>query len=191
MRRVLLSLFIVAIFAVSCSALSFEEYCFVLGISEPNEVDHDNYQSVADMQYEDFRSQYAPVGSTLVSQRRSDLGLSLEVPEENLLLVDSSKAGSSSLQNIPSSGSAYSDPQLIGTEYAEAEDGSLLSVLYSLFGRPVRAYHYRYTSSSSSGYTYYTVETLDCDYNWLAQVVVFLVVLWSIFRLGGVLISKT
>lgn len=184
MKRFLICFLVLVCLCVSASAISYDEFLDLIG----SEVGTDE-------SYTDFLAR----GFDLVDVEtaRSMLGVGVSVPADSLDLevletpIQDSFSGSASLQNVPSSGSAYSDPQLIYTEYAEAESGSLLSILYSLFGRPVRAYHYRWQSSTSQGYNVYSVETLDYDANWFASVAVFCLVLFCVFKLGGVLLSKT
>lgn len=175
---------IILCLVASVSAVSYDEYLYIIGVSEGNESLYNDYISIdaEHLSSQDIRDYYG-IGVSINPDTfySSDLDKTILSQNQN----------SADLQNIPSSGSAYTDPVLISTEYAEAEEGTLLDILYTLFGRPVRAYHYRYTSSSSQGYTYYTVETLDYDLNWFASVAVFLLVLFCIFKLGGVLLSKT
>lgn len=95
-----------------------------------------------------------------------------------------------SVQEFPSNNSAYTDPTLVRTEYVpDADSGTLLSVLYGLFGKPVRAYHYSYQSGSNS-YTQYKVVQQDYDAAWCSQVIIFILVLWCVMKVGGALICK-
>lgn len=182
MKRVLIVFFIVLCFCVSASAITYDEYLNLIGL-----------ESGTDEAYTDFLAR----GFDLVDidTARSMLGVGVSVPADNLDLevletsLPNPFSDSASIQNVPTSGSAYSDPVLISTEYADADSGSLLSILYSLFGRPVKAYHYRYNTSNST--TQYAVQTLDYDANWFASVAVFCLVLFCVFKLGGVLLSKT
>lgn len=96
-----------------------------------------------------------------------------------------------SAQPIPDSGTAYSKPVLIDTEYApDAEDGSLLSVLYGLLGKPVKSYTYSYTSSYNNGQTVYKLELLDYDIYWIASFLLLCAVIVCIFKAGGAIICK-
>ena len=91
---------------------------------------------------------------------------------------------------LPDSGSAYSQPVLVATEYApDAQDGSLLSVLYGLLGKPVKSYTYSYASDSSAQ-TVYKLELLDYDVNWIASFLMLCLVLYCVFKAGGALLSK-
>lgn len=93
---------------------------------------------------------------------------------------------------VPTSGQSYIQPQVVNIEYApDASSGSLLAVLYGLLGKPVVSYTYRVrTSSSSSNPDGYLVQQLDYDANWIASLVLLLVVLFCIFKAGGALLCK-
>lgn len=94
--------------------------------------------------------------------------------------------------NVPTSGQSYILPEVVAVEYApDATSGSLLAVLYGLLGKPVTAYTYKVqTSYQSSGYTGYVTQQLDYDANWIASVVLLIVVLFCIFKAGGALLCK-
>lgn len=110
--------------------------------------------------------------------------------EENQTLATEPGESLKSLSPIPSSGTAYTDPVLIDVEYAEdAEQGSLLEVIYDLLGKPVKAYHYRY-QNNQQGYTVYSVQVLDYDIPWIASFLMLLLVIYCIFKAGGALLSK-
>lgn len=110
--------------------------------------------------------------------------------EENQTLASESGESLKSLSPIPSNGTAYTDPVLIGVEYAEdAEQGSLLEVIYDLLGKPVKSYHYRY-QNNQQGYTVYSVQVLDYDIPWIASFLMLLLVIYCIFKAGGALLSK-
>lgn len=124
--------------------------------------------------------------SSLVSVPKKESSL-----ETFALSPSSSPASTFSLEEFPSNGSAYSDPVLVQTEYVpDADSGTLLSVLYGLFGKPVRAYHYSYRTSSDSSRIAYKVVQQDCDVAWCAQVIIFILVLWCVLKVGGALICK-
>lgn len=110
--------------------------------------------------------------------------------EEDQTLATEPGESLKSLSPIPSSGTAYTDPVLIGVEYAEdAEQGSLLEVIYNLLGKPVKSYHYRY-QNNQQGYTVYSVQVLDYDIPWIASFLMLLLVIYCIFKAGGALLSK-
>lgn len=110
--------------------------------------------------------------------------------EENQTLVTEPGESLKSLSPVPSSGSAYSDPVMIGVEYAEdAEQGSLLEVIYNLLGKPVKSYHYRY-QNNQQGNNVYSVQVVDYDIPWIASFLMLLLVIYCIFKAGGALLSK-
>lgn len=93
---------------------------------------------------------------------------------------------------VPTSGQSYILPEVVNIEYApDADDGSLLGVLYGLLGKPVVSYTYKVrTSNSSSAYDGYLVQQLEYDANWIASLALLLVVLFCIFKAGGALLCK-
>lgn len=109
-------------------------------------------------------------------------GTESSVSESPILLASS----------VPTSGTSYSQPELVAVEYApDASSGSLLAVLYGLLGKPVISYTYKVQNSYNSSSTYsYVTEVLDYDANWLASLVLLIVVLFCIFKAGGALLCK-
>lgn len=104
---------------------------------------------------------------------------------------DPSNVALLSASPVPDSGSSYTQPTLVATEYApDAESGTLLSVLYQLLGKPVKSYTYSYQNSYQNGYTVYKLQLLDYDINWLASFFLLCLVIFCVFRAGGVLLSK-
>lgn len=97
------------------------------------------------------------------------------------------------LTTVPTSGQSYILPEVVNIEYApDAPSGSLLAVLYGLLGKPVTAYTYKVrTSRDSSSYEGYLVQQLDYDANWIASLVLLIVVLFCIFKSGGALLCRT
>lgn len=93
--------------------------------------------------------------------------------------------------SVPTSGLSYVQPELVKIDYApDASSGTLLAVLYGLLGKPVIAYTYKVRTSYQSDYTGYVTEQLDYDANWLASLVLLIVVLFCIFKAGGALLCK-
>lgn len=93
--------------------------------------------------------------------------------------------------SVPSSGLSYIQPELINIEYApDATSGTLLAVLYGLLGKPVTSYTYKVRTSSDYDRIGYVTEQLDYDANWLASVLLLIVVLFCIFKAGGALLCK-
>lgn len=96
------------------------------------------------------------------------------------------------LSPVPTSGQSYILPEVVNIEYApDAPSGSLLAVLYGLLGKPVTAYTYQVSTSRDSSYTGYVVQQLDYDANWIASLVLLIVVLFCIFKAGGALLCRT
>lgn len=93
--------------------------------------------------------------------------------------------------SVPTSGLSYVQPELVKIDYApDATSGTLLAVLYGLLGKPVTAYTYKVRTSYQSDYTGYITQQLDYDANWLASLVLLIVVLFCIFKAGGALLCK-
>lgn len=105
----------------------------------------------------------------------------------------SSQPSVMALTTVPTSGQSYILPEVVNIEYApDAPSGSLLAVLYGLLGKPVTAYTYKVrTSRDSSSYVGYLVQQLDYDANWIASLVLLIVVLFCIFKAGGALLCRT
>lgn len=139
-------------------------------------------------------SDFIPISEARSYQLSPNLdGSSVLVPLEESStvkeVVDKSGETSLLLASVPTSGSAYSDPVLIGVEYVEADSGSLMDVIFNLVGSPVLAYHYRY-QSNTNGQTVYNTQVLDYDPAWLASVLLLIVVIFCIFKAGGALLSR-
>lgn len=185
---VLLSLLVVSASAVSWETFSNDYY----GGTPYEEATEDmlaEYALVEGLTDDEYAHRFdSPESSStfdIVPKKESPL----ETPSLSPL---ASPASTFSLEEFPSNGSAYSDPVLVQTEYVpDADSGSLLSVLYGLFGKPVRAYHYSYRTSSDSSRIAYKVVQQDCDVAWCAQVIIFILVLWCVLKVGGALICKS
>lgn len=193
-RYILLSILFVAmlcILIVSVSAVSWETFSTdYYGGTPYDEATEDmlaEYALVEDMTDEEYANRFnssEPVSSPdSVSQEESPISTASLSPSEPSISL-------ASVQEFPSNNSAYTDPTLVRTEYVpDADAGTLLSVLYGLFGKPVRAYHYSYQSGSNS-YTQYKVVQQDYDTAWCSQVIIFILVLWCVMKVGGALICK-
>lgn len=102
-----------------------------------------------------------------------------------------SQPSTMALTTVPTSGQSYIPPEVVNIEYApDAPAGSLLAVLYGLLGKPVVAYTYKVKTSRDSSYTGYLVQQLDYDANWVASLVLLIVVLFCIFKAGGALLCR-
>lgn len=177
--------------AVSSSAVSWDtfsnDYYGSIPYEDATEDMLAEYALVENMTDEEYASRFnSPEPDTasdsLSSEESPIVAASLSPSESSVSLA--------SVQEFPSNNSAYSDPTLVRTEYVpDADSGTLLSVLYGLFGKPVRAYHYSYQSGSNS-YTQYKVVQQDFDAAWCSQVIIFILVLWCVMKVGGALICK-
>lgn len=103
----------------------------------------------------------------------------------------SDSASSYALQNVPTSGTSYIQPQLVAVDYVpDAEPGTLLAVLYDFLGKPVQSYTWKVQTNSNSSYTAYVTETLEYDSSWCASVILLLLFVYCLFKLGGGLLCK-
>lgn len=176
---------------VSSSAVSWEtfaaDYYGNLAYEDATEDMLAEYALVENMTDEEYASRFnSPepdsASDSLSSEESPLVSSSLSPSQPSISLA--------SVQEFPSNNSAYTDPTLVRTEYVpDADSGTLLSVLYGLFGKPVRAYHYSYQSGSNS-YTQYKVVQQDYDAAWCSQVIIFILVLWCVMKVGGALICK-
>lgn len=176
---------------VSSSAVSWEtfaaDYYGDLAYDDASDEIRAEYALVEGMTDEEYASRFdSPKPDT-----SSDALFTEESPVASASLSPSESSVSlASVQEFPSNNTAYTDPTLVRTEYVpDADEGTLLSVLYGLFGKPVRAYHYSYQSGSNS-YTQYKVLQQDYDAAWCSQVIIFILVLWCVMKVGGALICK-
>lgn len=176
---------------VSSSAVSWEtfaaDYYGNLAYEDATEDMLAEYALVENMTDEEYASRFnspePDTASDSLSSEESPLVPSSLSPSQPSISL-------ASVQEFPSNNSAYTDPTLVRTEYVpDADSGTLLSVLYGLFGKPVRAYHYSYQSGSNS-YTQYKVVQQDFDAAWCSQVIIFILVLWCVMKVGGALICK-
>lgn len=176
---------------VSSSAVSWEtfaaDYYGNLAYEDATEDMLAEYALVENMTDEEYASRFnspePDTASDSLSSEESPLVSSSLSPSQPSISL-------ASVQEFPSNNSAYTDPTLVRTEYVpDADSGTLLSVLYGLFGKPVRAYHYSYQSGSNS-YTQYKVVQQDFDAAWCSQVIIFILVLWCVMKVGGALICK-
>jgi hypothetical protein len=129
-------------------------------------------------------------GSVFYPDSESDSSFSLS-PETAGQVASPSKPLVSLAENVPTSGQSYIQPEMVSVEYApDASSGSLLSVLYNLLGKPIVSYTYKIQSSYDNSRFGYVTQHLEYDSNWLASLVLLLVVVFCIFKAGGALISK-
>lgn len=129
-------------------------------------------------------------GSVLYPDSESDSNFSLS-SETAGTVAGTSKSPVLLAENVPTSGQSYIQPEMVSIEYApDASTGSLLSVLYNLLGKPIVSYTYKIQSSYDNSRVGYVTQHLEYDSNWLASLVLLLVVVFCIFKAGGALISK-
>lgn len=129
-------------------------------------------------------------GSSFYPDSESDSNFSLS-PESAVQVAGTSKSPVLLAENVPTSGQSYIQPEMVSIEYApDASSGSLLSVLYNLLGKPIVSYTYKIQSSYDNSRVGYVTQHLEYDSNWLASLVLLLVVVFCIFKAGGALISK-
>lgn len=129
-------------------------------------------------------------GSVLYPGSEFDSNFSLS-PETVGQVPDTSKSPVLLAENVPTSGQSFIQPEMVSVEFApDASSGSLLSVLYNLLGKPIVSYTYKIQSSYDNSRVGYVTQHLEYDSNWLASLVLLLVVVFCIFKAGGALISK-
>ena len=129
-------------------------------------------------------------GSVFYPDSEFDSNFSLS-PETAGQVAGTSKPPVLLAENVPTSGQSYIQPEMVSVEYApDASSGSLLSVLYNLLGKPIVSYTYKIQSSYDNSRVGYVTQHLEYDSNWLASLVLLLVVVFCIFKVGGALISK-
>lgn len=108
------------------------------------------------------------------------------------LAVQNSDVSLASLQPVPTSGTSYTKPVVVEVTYSpDAESGTLTSALYSLIGKPVVSRTWQVKTGYNNDYVSYITEQQDFDLGWCASLLLLIVVLWSIFKAGGALLSKT
>ena len=195
-RIIFLSVTFVALLGclvVSSSAVSWEtfasDYYGGLAYEDANDEIRAEYALVEGMTDEEYASRFDSNGSVsapddISEKEPSVAAASVSASESSVAVL--------AVEEFPSNNTAYTDPTLIKTEYVpDADEGTLLSVLYDLFGKPVRAYHYSFQSGyNSNSYTNYKVVEQDVDVAWCSQVIIFILVLWCVMKVGGALICK-
>lgn len=195
-RIIFLSVTFVALLGcliVSASAVTWETFAadYYGGISYDDATEDmlAEFALVEDMTDEEYASRFDVSESVSSPDDISETEAPLEA---SALSASSSEVALFSVEEFPSNNTAYTDPTLIRTEYVpDADEGTLLSVLYDLFGKPVRAYHYSYQGNYQNSYTQYKVVEQDYDVAWCFQVIIFILVLWCVMKVGGALICKS
>lgn len=149
-----------------------------------SEVSSESVPSESDSDSPDSGSVVLPSSESVssVSSPEVSIGQASSISESPVLMATA----------VPTSGSSYIQPERVSIEYApDATEGSLLSVLYGLLGKPVVAYTYKVQTNYNNQTYGYVTEHLDYDSNWVCSLVFLLVVVFCVFKAGGALLSKT
>lgn len=220
MRKILIILFVAVLLCISVFAgtirLSYEEWIefynlpdlqenleLYQGINSGIVTDSPYTLDIAEDVYDDFKvsESTAPsasdylVGSAESLDVVSDSTVSdspLQSANSQPLTVQNSDVALVSLQPVPSTGTSYVKPVVVEVTYApDADSGTLTSALYSLIGKPIVSRTWQVKTGYNNDYVGYITEQQDFDLGWCASLLLLLVVLWSIFKAGGALLSKT
>lgn len=220
MRKFLLILFVAFILCISVFAgtirLSYEEWIefynlpdlqenleLYQGINSGIVTDSPYKLDLAEDVYDDFKVSKSPApsatdyldGSSQPLDDVSDSSVSdssVQPSYSQPPAVQDSSVSLASLQPVPSSGTSYVKPVVVEVTYAPDPDaGTLTSALYSLIGKPIVSRTWQVKTGYNNDYVGYITEQQDFDLGWCASLLLLLVVLWSIFKAGGALLSKT
>lgn len=162
-----------------------DEYNAKLAFDAVNDSESEASSDTSESDNDSFDS-----GSVLYPDLESDADMPVS-PETAGTVAGTSKSPVLLAENVPTSGQSYIQPEMVSVEYApDASSGSLLSVLYNLLGKPIVSYTYKIQSSYDNSRVGYVTQHLEYDSNWLASLVLLLVVVFCIFKAGGALISK-
>lgn len=156
-------------------------------------ISDDAYEALTSNESEEYQHLIPTEGVSVVGVGKLDnssSGLSLAESEASLEVDNLSGQSVVLMASVPTSGGAYSDPVLVSVDYApDPPAGSFMEVLYDLIGKPVSAYHYRYTSSSQN-ITQYSCDIVDYDLNWIISAAFLGLIVLSILKAGGALLCK-
>lgn len=220
MRKILIILFVAVLLCISVFAgkirLSYEEWIdfynlpdlqenleLYQGINSGIVTDSPYILDIAEDVYDDFKvsNSTAPSatdyldGSSEPLDTVSDSTVSdspVQPTNSQPVAVQASDVSLASLQPVPTSGSSYTKPVVVEVTYApDADSGTLTSALYSLIGKPIVSRTWQVKTGYNNDYVSYVTEQQDFDLGWCASLLLLLVVLWSIFKAGGALLSKT
>lgn len=220
MRKILIILFVAVLLCISVFAgtirLSYDEWIefynlpdlqenleLYQGINSGIVTDSPYTLDIAEDVYDDFKvsKSTAPSatdyldGSSQPLDVVSDSTVSdspLQSANSQPLTVQNSDVALASLQPVPSSGTSYIKPVVVEVTYApDADSGTLTSALYALIGKPIISRTWQVKTGYNNDYVGYITEQQDFDLGWCASLLLLLVVLWSIFKAGGALLSKT
>lgn len=220
MRKFLIILFTVFLLCISVFAstirLTYEEWIefynlpdlqenleLYQGINSGIVTDSPYTLDIAEDVYDDFKISHSTApsatdyldGSSEPLDSVSDSTVSdspLQPSYSQPLTVQNSDVSLASLQPVPTTGTSYTKPVVVEVTYApDADSGTLTSALYSLIGKPVVSRTWQVKTGYNNDYNSYVTEQQDFDLGWCASLLLLLVVLWSIFKAGGALLSKT
>lgn len=220
MRKILIILFVAILLCVSVFAgtirLSYEEWIefynlpdlqenleLYQGINSGIVTDSPYTLDIAEDVYDDFKvsKSTAPsatdyldggtepldvVSDSTVSDSplQSSYSKSFSLPNSNTSLASNA--------SVPSSGGSISPPFFQNVIYSpDAQSGTLMAAIYSLIGKPILGYTLAYKTSYNSDSLLYSTVGVDFDQSWWGSLFLLCIVLFSIFKAGGALISKT
>lgn len=220
MRKFLIVLFVAVLLCISVFAgtirLSYDEWIefynlpdlqenleLYQGINSGIVTDSPYILDIAEDVYDDFKvsKSTAPSaidyldGSSQPLDVVSDSAISdsiVQPARSQSAAVQASDVSLASVQPVPTTGSSYTKPVVVEVTYApDADSGTLTSALYSLIGKPIVSRTWQVKTGYNNDYVSYVTEQQDFDLGWCASLLLLLVVLWSIFKAGGALLSKT
>ena len=220
MRKFLIVLFSVFLLCISVFAgtirLSYEEWIefynlpdlqenleLYQGINSGVVTDSPYTLDIAEDVYDDFKvsKSTAPSATDYLDGSSEPLDVvsdnqisdsSVQPTNSQPLTVQNSDVSLASLQPVPTTGTSYVKPVVVEITYApDADPGTLTSALYSLIGKPVVSRTWQVKTGYNNDYVSYVTEQQDFDLGWCASLLLLIVVLWSIFKAGGALLSKT
>lgn len=220
MRKFLIILFVAFILCISVFAgtirLTYEEWIefynlpdlqenleLYQGINSGIVTDSPYKLDIAEDVYDDFKvsNSTAPSATDYLDGSSEPVDIvsdnsisdsSVQPSRSQPLSVQSSDVSLASLQPVPTTGTSYTKPVVVEVTYApDADSGTLTSALYSLIGKPIVSRTWQVKTGYNNDYVSYVTEQQDFDLGWCASLLLLLVVLWSIFKAGGALLSKT
>lgn len=220
MRKFLIILFVAFILCISVFAgtirLTYEEWIefynlpdlqenleLYQGINSGIVTDSPYKLDIAEDVYDDFKvsNSTAPSATDYLDGSSEPLDIvsdnsigdsSVQPSNSKPLAVQASDVSLASLQPVPTTGTSYTKPVVVEVTYApDADSGTLTSALYSLIGKPIVSRTWQVKTGYNNDYVSYVTEQQDFDLGWCASLLLLLVVLWSIFKAGGALLSKT
>lgn len=195
-HRILLTCLIIFCFIISVAAADNQ---WDISNSDPEKlyeeglISDDAYEALTSDESDEYQYLIPSEGISVIStDELVDSSSSLSLAESQTSLEVGNESGTPVvlMASVPTSGGAYTDPVLVSVDYApDPPSGSFMEVLYNIIGKPVSAYHYRYTSSSQN-ITQYSCDIVDYDWNWIISASFLGLIILSILKAGGALICK-